>query len=219
MLYKVRYRPAFAALFVTLNPGEKLAVKTGNITSMDVGLSVQTRHLESRFSTLLKILLRQKIAYIHLLQNQSTGPATVVLSPVMFGDIERLDVSEGQICVATGAYLAHTDGLSVSRHWAGFASWLAGEGLWKLKFIGRGRVFIGACGEIDKKTIYGDFFVNRGYLIAHSSQLRFKPHKNGDCVGWLLSVKSQKKQRTHGLTIYLQSRQLEGLVHYLRSLV
>jgi uncharacterized protein (AIM24 family) len=36
MKYKIRYKPAFAAIFVTLEPGEKVTAEAGAMTSMMV---------------------------------------------------------------------------------------------------------------------------------------------------------------------------------------
>ena len=42
MKFEIRYKPAFAAIFVTLNPGESITAEAGAMTSMDAGLSVKT---------------------------------------------------------------------------------------------------------------------------------------------------------------------------------
>jgi uncharacterized protein (AIM24 family) len=40
--YDIRYKPAFAAIFVTLDPGESITAEAGAMTSMDAQLSMQT---------------------------------------------------------------------------------------------------------------------------------------------------------------------------------
>ncbi|GBF78901.1 AIM24 family protein [Aphanothece sacrum] len=60
MLYEVRCRPAFAALFVTLNPGESITARAGSVISMDGGLTVmiyfQSRKLQGLISYLTSLV-------------------------------------------------------------------------------------------------------------------------------------------------------------------
>lgn len=46
--------------------------------------------------------------------------------------------------------------------WAGFVSWVAGEGLFKLKLKGPGLIFFGTDGGLTQKKINGKFVVDSG---------------------------------------------------------
>lgn len=79
-------------------------------------------------------------------------PLTLTLTQSTIGDIDKIDLNNREICFQPGAYIAHTPGLKMGVQWAGFSNLFAGERLFKLKLIGKGRVFFGAYGEITKKT-------------------------------------------------------------------
>ncbi|MEA5511526.1 TIGR00266 family protein [Crocosphaera sp. UHCC 0190] len=218
MLYKVRCRPAFAALFVTLNPGESIIVRAGSMVSLDTGVSLKTQVCGGRLLALLRKCFGGELLSVDQLSNTTNKSLTVVLGHSTMGDIARLDLSQGSICLQPGVYLAHTSGVTVQNHWAGLGSWLAGDGLWKVKLKGKGRVFIGGYGGIIKKMVYGDFVVTQGNLLAHSPKLRLKYHQEEESVNIVVRAAKTKNQRTQGNPIYCQSRNLQGLIDYLRSL-
>ena len=219
MLFTVRCRPAFAALFITLNPGETITVKTDSIISMDGKLTVKTEFCGFWLSALLRKCLGGTDVFVDYVTNETEYPITVVLSQTIIGDIERIDLSEGSICLQPGVCLAYTKGVKIKNHWAGFGSWFAGEGLLKTKFKGKGRVFIAAYGGVIKQTIYQDLVMSQGHLLAYSSKTGLKYHKQEEKVNLTVSAFTSKKRRTQGALIYYQSRNLQGLINYLRSLV
>ncbi len=219
MLFKVRCRPAFAALFITLDPGEKITVKTGSIISMDGDVTVKTQFCGFWLSALVRKCLGGTDVFVDYLTNETDYPITVVLSQTTIGDIERIDLSEGALCLQPGVFLAYTKKVKIKNCWAGFGSWLVGEGLFKTKFQGKGRVFIAAYGGIIKKTIYQDLVMSQGHLLASSSKTRLKYHKEDEKVNLTISGLKAKNKRTQSTLIYYQSRNLQGLINYLRSLV
>lgn len=219
MLFKVRCRPAFAALFVTLNPGEKITVKTGSLISMDGEVTVKTGFCGSLQSALLRKCFGGTDIFVDDLINETSEPVTVVLSQTTTGDIERIDLSQGSLCLQPGVFLAYTKGVKIENRWAGFGSLYAGDGLFKTKFKGKGRVFIAAYGGIIKKTVYQDLVMNQGNLLAYHSKTPLKYHKEEEVVKITVSGMKTKNKRTQGTLIYCQSRTFQGLINYLRSLV
>ncbi|MGK7941856.1 MAG: TIGR00266 family protein [Crocosphaera sp.] len=219
MLYKIRCRPAFAALFVTLKPGESITVKAGSIISMDGNITVTTGFCGGWLSALVRKCFGGQDIFVDYLLNETADPLTVVLSQTTIGDIERIDVSKGSVHLQPGVFLAHTKKVKIHNSWAGFGSWLAGEGLWKLQLKGKGLVFIAGYGGIIKQTIYRDFVLSQGHLLAHSSKTELKYHKTEETVNITISGAKSKNKGTQTALIYYQSRTVEGLMDYLRSLV
>ena len=54
MQFDIRYKPAFATIFITLEPGEKITAEAGGMVSMDADLSVKTTFSGGFFSGFLK---------------------------------------------------------------------------------------------------------------------------------------------------------------------
>jgi uncharacterized protein (TIGR00266 family) len=104
----------------------------------------------------------------------------------------------------------------MSVQWAGFSSWLAGEGLFKLKLSGSGQVFFGAYGGITQKRISGEFVVDSGHLVAYDPGIRMKIGLASGLLGSVTSGEGLVNRLSGQGEIYLQSRSIDGLVRYLR---
>jgi uncharacterized protein (TIGR00266 family) len=207
--YKIRFRPAYATLFVTLNPDESIVAAVDTLISMDAGIYMGTRFAGNPISALLGKSLGKQSLLVNVYQNKSDEPRSLVLSQPMLGDIERIDLKRGGICLQPRAYLAHTSEVHMGLAWGGLRSWLRGEGLFKLKFTGKGRVFMGAYGGITKRVLYTEFAVEDGHLLAYEPSIRLKPRS---------VVKGDGGCQLKGKGIfYLQSRNLDRLSQYLQQ--
>ncbi len=219
MKYKIRYKPSFAAIFVTLAPGESITAEAGAMTSMDGQLSMKTEFSGGFFSALMKKFFGGESLFVNRFINQTQSPLQVVLTQPTIGDIEAIELqSDREICFQSGAYIAHTKGIKVGVGWAGFASWFAGEGLFKLKVSsnGKGVVFFGAYGGITKKKITGEFVVDSGHLVAYEPGIKMSVSMAGGLFGSITSGEGFVNKLSGKGDIYLQSRSIDGLVKFLR---
>ena len=219
MKYAVRYRPAFAAIFVTLQPGESITAEAGAMVSMDGKLSMTTEFSGGLFPALLRKLFGGESLFVNVFKNNTQQPLELVLNQSVIGDIGVINLSEGPICFQPGAYIAHTPGARMSVRWAGFASWLAGEGLFKLQLSGKGRVFFGAYGGLTEKQISGEFVVDNSHLVAYQPEIKMSIKLAGGLLGSITSGEGLVNRLSGQGTIYLQSRSINGLVGFLRPKV
>ena len=132
MKYEIRYRPAFAAIFVTLDPREEITAEVGAMVSMDSDLSITTQFSGGLFPALLRKFLGGESFFVNVFKNKTSRPLNLVLTQSIIGDIGAIRLNGQTICFQPGAYIAHTPGAKMGVKWAGFASWFAGEGLFKL---------------------------------------------------------------------------------------
>ncbi|ANV84137.1 TIGR00266 family protein [Picosynechococcus sp. PCC 7003] len=216
MKYEIRYKPAFACLFVTLEPGEQITAESGAMVSMDGGILMKTEFSGGFFPAILRRLFGGESLFVNVYRNTSQRPQTVILTQSIVGDIHRIDLSQGPICFQPGAYIAHTPGAKMGIRWAGFASWFAGEGLFKLQFTGSGRVFYGCYGGIIEKQIAGEFIVDNSHLVAYDPGITMNIRMSGGLFGSLTSGEGLVNKLKGRGRIYLQSRSVSGLVGFLR---
>jgi uncharacterized protein (TIGR00266 family) len=214
--YEIRYKPAFAAIFVTLNPGESITAEAGAMTSMDAQLSMKTGFSGGLLSGLLKKFFGGESLFVNTFTNNTQKPLSLVLTQSTIGDIALIELREREICFQPGAYIAHTPGGKMGVQWAGFKSWISGEGLFKLKLSGRGNVFFGAYGGLIQKRINGEFIVDTGHLVAYEPGIRMKVGLAGGFIGSVTSGEGLINRLSGQGEIYLQSRSIDGLVRYLR---
>ncbi len=211
----IRYKPAFATIFVTLDPGESITAEAGAMVSMDSMLTMKTEFSGGFFSALAKKIFGGESLFVNIFSNNTSRPLQVVLSQSIVGDIAEIDLQEREMYFQPGAYIAHTTGVQMGVGWAGFTSWFMGEGLFKLKIGGRGKVFFGAYGGITKKTIKGQFIVDNSHLVAYEPGIKMGIKLSGGLFGSLTSGEGLVNRLSGHGDIYLQSRSVDGLLRFL----
>lgn len=218
MKYEIRYKPSFSAIFITLEPGESITTESGTMVSMEPKLKMKTKFSGGFFSALLKKIFGDESFFVNKFVNSSQQPQQVVLTQSLIGDIDAIALKRGEaICLQSGAYIAHTKGIKLGVRWAGFSSWFAGEGLFKVKAKAEdnGIVFFGGYGGIIKHHISGEFIVDSGHLIAYEPGIRMSISLVGGLIGSVTSGEGFVNKLSGNGVIYLQSRSLDGLVKFL----
>ncbi len=213
---EIRYKPAFATIFLTLNPGESITAEAGAMTSMDAQLSMRSQFSGGLIPGLMKKFFGGESLFVNVFTNETKNPLKLTLTQSTIGDIDKIDLDNSEICFQPGAYIAHTPGIKMQVQWAGFASFFAGEGLFKLRLSGKGRIFFGAYGGITKKHIDNDFIVDSGHLVAYEPQIKMSIKLAGGLIGSVTSGEGIINKLSGQGEIYLQSRSVDGLVRYLR---
>ncbi|MFZ1027593.1 MAG: TIGR00266 family protein [Limnoraphis robusta] len=216
MEYQIRYKPAFATIFITLQPGDSLTAEAGAMVGMDGQISMKTSFSGGFFSGLIKKFLGGESLFVNTFTNKTNQPLQVVLSQSAIGDIVAVELHSGQqLCFQPGAYIASSKKVKLGVGWAGFASWFAREGLFKLKVTGPGLVFFGAYGGISQKQITQEFIVDNSHLVAYEPGIKMSVGLAGGLFGSLTSGEGFiNKLRGNGV-VYLQSRSINGLVRFL----
>ena len=216
---QIKYKPAFSTIFVTLEPGEKIIAEAGAMASMDSQVKIETKFSGGFFAALAKKFFGGESLFVNVFSNETKQYLNLVLTQSVVGDIEEIELHGKDMYFQPGAYIASTPGVKMGVRWAGFTSWFAGEGLFKLRLSGKGRVFFGAYGGITKKAINGEFIVDNGHLVAYEPGIQMGIKLSGGLIGSFTSGEGFVNRLTGRGNIYLQSRSIGGLVGFLRSKV
>ncbi len=216
MRYEIRYKPAFASLFLILKPGEKIHAEAGSMASMDGQILMKTRFFGGLIPGLMKSFFGGESLFNNLFVNSTQDPKELVLTQSSVGDITTVTLTGNELCLQPGAYIAHTPGVKVALQFAGFSSWFSGEGLFKLKLGGRGMVFFGAYGGISEVMVQGEFVVDTGHLVAYEPGISMNIGTAGGLIGSVTSGEGFVNRLKGRGKIYLQSRSVDGLVRFLR---
>ena len=216
---EIRYKPAFSAIFVTLEPGEKIIAEAGAMASMDSQVTIKTKLSGGFFAALAKKFLGGESLFVNVFSNQTKQYVKLVLTQSVVGDIELIELHGKEMYFQPGAYIASTPGINMGVRWAGFKSWFAGEGLFKLRLSGKGKVFFGAYGGITKKAIDGEFIVDNEHLVAYEPGIEMGIKLSNGIIGSFTSGEGFVNRLSGRGNIYLQSRSIGGLVGFLRSKV
>ncbi|HET6343777.1 MAG TPA: TIGR00266 family protein [Myxococcota bacterium] len=209
---EIRYRPTFAAIFVTLAPGESITAVAGAMASMSSHIRARVRF----FGGLLQALARRLFGGESLFMSQfycakDGRPGEVVVSQPTPGDIQQVELRGTALFVQPGAFLACGPGVRVGLSWAGLASWFGGQGLFRLRLSGEGMAWFGAYGSIVKRQVDDAYLVDTGHLLAYEPTLSLGVALAGGLVSSALGGEGLVSRLSGRGEVYLQSRSLADL--------
>src|SRR5512135_3335171 len=222
MKFEVKYKPSYALLVASLDPGETITAEAGAMTYMDPSIEVHTRKREkSLLSTLgLSLIGGQSFWVNDYTATNGLGDAAFVAAPV--GDIEKLEVAPGKgYVIQKAAYIASTQGIDLDVKWEGFTKGLFGQGLFMLKATGNGQLFINTFGAIDVHTLQPGqtLIVDNFHLVGFSESCTYKVTKFGGLKETLLGGEGLLTQITGPGDVHIQTKNLQEFIEWLWTLL
>ncbi len=215
MKSQINGEPSFAHIHIDLEAGESIIAESDAMASMAVDIDIQTKLNGNFISALLKKFLGDESFFINEYKNISNSPKRITLTQATPGNIKEMDLHNSSICLQPGAYIASTPGLQLGIRYAGLASFIAREGLFKLEVSGTGKLFYGAYGGIIEKQVVGEYIVDSGYLVAYEPHLKLSLRLAGGIISSITSGEGIVTKVSGNGKIQLQSRSLEGLASWI----
>ncbi len=230
MEHVVEHGPAFSWLRVGLSPGDRIQAEAGSMVRRDLGVQMDT-HLNAgrkaglwrKFVAFFVALVRKALGGETLFVNEFSAAqgGEVVLAPALSGQIvhHKLDGSR-KLVVQAGSYLASTGTVDTKLRWGGLRMLLSREGLFLLECSGQGDLFLNAYGDVIPVQVDGEYVVDTGHMVAFEGQLHFDiGSAGGGFKGLFLSGEGLVMKFRGTGTLYLQSRNLHGLVGWLTPML
>lgn len=227
--YRIEHGPAFAWLRVALGPGEVVRAEAGAMVMRTPAVQMQTRlnagYHPGPFRLLwafLVALLRKLLGGETMFVNDFHGAAggEVVVAPALAGSIVQKQLAPGRsLFVQRGSYLANTGSIDTRLRFGGLRTLFGGEGLVLLECSGEGDLFVNAYGGIVQVEVDGSFTVDTGHIVAFDGTLDFSVGSVGGLKSFLLSGEGLVCRFSGRGTVYLQSRNLSGLVGWIAPLL
>ncbi|MBC8095921.1 MAG: TIGR00266 family protein [Akkermansiaceae bacterium] len=208
-------RPAFAYLQILINPGETIVAESNAMSSMSADLDMETKFNGGFFSGLLKKYLGGESLFINHFSNKTDGQRRLTLVQATPGDMGKIELNGNSLCLQPGAYVASTPGVTLGLKWAGFASLIGREGLFKLIVSGTGTVWYGAYGALLDREVEGEFIVDTSHLVSYEPQLKLKTQLAGGLFTSLFSGEGLVTRVQGKGRISIQTRSLPGLKSWL----
>ena len=209
MQIQIRNRPSFANLLVQLARGDRIVAESDAMASMSSTISLQTRWNGGFLRALLRRVFGGESLFLNEFSTASHGE--LVLSQPFPGDIECLELRGNGLYLQPGAFLACDPEVTLGLGYAGFASFMAREGLFRLKVQGGGRVWFGAYGGILAKDIDGEYVVDSGHLVAYEPSIQLRLGMAGSVFSSVLGGEGLVLRMRGQGRIYLQTRSMTGL--------
>lgn len=211
-------RPAFAHIEIELDPGESIIAEPDAMAHMDPGLRLSTGLNGGFFPGLARKFLGGESLFINTYTNPDNEAQSITLTQSCPGDMIEIDLAPGQeLGLSGGSYIASTPSVQIGTRWAGIGSMIAGEGLFKLKVTGPGKVWIGAYGGIIPVRIEGEQIIDSGHLVAWEPSMKLKTQLSGGLISSMTSGEGLVTRVEGNGTVYLQSRSLDSFAGWVNS--
>lgn len=208
-------KPCFAHLHVDLDPGETITAEADAMSSMSADLDMKAKFNGGFFSGLCKKFLGGESLFVNDFTNNTDGIRRVTLVQATPGDVGEIELNGEAMCLQPGAYLASTPGVKLGLKWAGFASWIGREGLFKLVVSGTGKVWYAAYGALLERQVEGEFIVDSSHLVTYEPQLKLKVQMAGGIFSSFFGGEGLVTRLQGSGKIVIQTRSLDGLVNWM----
>lgn len=215
MEVETRNRPAFANLHVTMNAGDRIVAEADAMASMSSTIEMSTRWNGGFFKAIGKRVFGGESLFVNEFTTASQGE--MVITQPFPGDIECIELKGNTLYLQPGAFIACEPDVNLGIGWAGFASLIGGEGLFRLKVSGNGRIWFGAYGGIFVREIQSEYIVDTGHLVAYEPSVRLKVGMAGGIFSSFFSGEGLITRVYGPGRVYLQSRSFDGLAAWTNS--
>lgn len=218
MEIQIRNRPSFANLLVRLSRGDRIVAEASAMASMSSSIAIATRFSGGFWRALLRRLFGGESLFVNEFSLPPDAaldkPGELVLTQPFPGDIECLTLRGTSLYLQPGAFLACDPDVVLGLGYAGLASLIAREGLFRLQVHGNGRVWFGAYGGIMSKDIDGEYIVDSGHLVAYEPTIALHLGMAGGIFTSIFGGEGLVLRLRGKGRIYLQSRSLAGLASW-----
>lgn len=215
MKHSVEFGPVFSILKIQMDAGEILRAESGAMVSMSTGIELKAKTTgKGVFGAIGAMIGGESLFSSEFTANQA---GEIVLAPSAPGDIIHIPMNGGTIMAQGGAYLAGSQGLTITAQ-GSFRAMFSGEGLFLSKITGSGDLFISSFGAVFQKTLAaGELYrVDTGHIVAFEESVTYKLKKaSKGLFSTLASGEGLVGEYTGPGKIWVQTRNVRALAQLL----
>ena len=208
-------KPAFAHAHIKLEPGEVFVTESDAMSSMSAKLDLEAKFNGHFISALLKKLFGGESLFVNYFTNNTKEVLNLSITQSTPGDMVVKELNNESYCLQPGAYIASDSNIKLGVKYAGFGSWIGGEGLFKLMVSGTGKVLFGAYGGLLEKEVNGEVIVDTSHLVAYEPTMKLKPQFSGGIFASLFGGEGLVTRVEGKGKVFIQTRSLSGLTSWL----
>ena len=174
MQSEIKGGQAFSYIDVMLEPDEAVITESDAMSSMDADLDLTATLNGGLIKGLLKKFLGGETLFISKIENNTPSSRRLTIVQPTPGEIKSVNLQGNTLFLQPGAFIACTEKVKLGLKWAGFTSFIAREGLFRLTVSGEGTVWYGAYGALVEKEITGEYIVDTSHLVAYDPGIQLK---------------------------------------------
>ena len=215
MQTNIRGESSFSYIEADLSPKETIIAESGAMASMDLGIDLQSRLNGNIFSAFAIRFLGKESIFVSHFTNKAASVKRLVLTQSVPGQIVEKTLSGEDLYIQPGAFIACTSGVQFKLRWAGFASWFAGEGLFRIKISGSGKCWYGGYGAVVEREIVDRYIVDTGHLLSYPSTVKLRLRLAGGIFSSFFGGEGFVAELRGSGKVQLQTRSIGGLAGWL----
>jgi len=206
---------AFSYVEVELAPGESIMTEPDAMSSMDASLDLTAHFNGGLIKGLLRKYLGGESLFISRFHNATSTPRSMTIVQPTPGEILCKELHDEVYYMQPGAFLACEESVKIGLGFAGFASWIAREGLFRIKVSGHGKVWFGAYGALLEKEVNGEYIVDTSHLVAYDPSLRLNLQLAGGLFSSFFGGEGLVTRVSGKGKIVIQTRSISALAGWL----
>lgn len=206
---------AFSYVDVELDPGETLITESDAMSSMDAQLDLTAHFNGGFFKGLMRKFLGGESLFISHFHNATSQVRRMTIVQPTPGQILCRELKGEEFNLQPGAFLACESGVTIGLKFAGFTSWIAREGMFKIVVSGTGNVWFGAYGALLEKEVDGEYIVDTSHLVAYEPGLKLNLQLAGGIFSSFFGGEGLVTRVSGKGKIIIQTRSISGLASWL----
>ncbi len=206
---------AFSYVEVELAPGESIMTEPDAMSSMDASLDLTAHFNGGLIKGLLRKYLGGESLFISRFHNATSTPRSMTIVQPTPGEVLCKELNDEVYYMQPGAFLACEESIKIGLGFAGFASWIAREGLFRIKVSGHGKVWFGAYGALLEKEVNGEYIVDTSHLVAYDPSLRLNLQLAGGLFSSFFGGEGLVTRVSGKGKIVIQTRSISALAGWL----
>jgi len=215
MRTKISGSPAFSHIHVELQPGETIIAESDAMSSMAAELDMVAKPNGGLISALLKKFFGGESFFVNHFTNNTKTPLILTLVQSVPGEIKEIELNNQVLNIQPGGYVASEPNIKLGLRYAGFKSFIAKEGLFKLQVSGKGKVWFGAYGGLIVKDLDGEYIVDTSHLVAYSDGVKLGIQLAGGLFSSLFGGEGLVTRLSGKGKIVIQTRSIDGLTKWI----
>jgi uncharacterized protein (TIGR00266 family) len=216
MNVEIFYQPAYSVAQVTLANGEEVRAESGAMVAMDSQIQIETKATGGFLKSLSRSVLGGESFFQNTFKSTADG-GQIFFAPSLPGDIITMELTNGDMIVQSGSYLASDLSIQVDSKWGGAKTFFGGEGLFMLRCSGQGTLIACSFGAIHKATLAAGqrYTVDTGHIVAFQAGMQYSLRKVGSWKSTIFGGEGIVVDFTGPGDLFLQTRSPESFLGWL----
>lgn len=215
--YTIVSKPSYSALILTMKAGQEVHAESGALLAASGNPEIKGAMKGGIMGALKRTILTSESFFVTTIKAKQDD-TEVYLAPRSVGDVEVLPLDGEDYIVQGGSFLAAESGITTDVHFSGWKGFISGEGIFMIRAVGKGKMFVSSFGGILKRELRAGetFLVDNSHIVAFPASMPYSIQRVGSGITDMVTTGEGLACIFTGPgTIYVQTRNLRTFAEQL----